>query len=128
MVVEDDPALRESLASLLEDEKFEVMTAATLTRARYILFESRHPVGVMLLDLGMPDGDGAALLTELYANDAKSIPTVLLSATTERVADLATTFGVPFLTKPCDLGVVAATVTMAFDNDVRPHLRARSTP
>ena len=66
LVVEDDEAIRKTLAGLLEDDDFEVMTAATLVRARYILLESRHQVGVMVLDLGMPDGDGEALLVAMH--------------------------------------------------------------
>jgi DNA-binding response OmpR family regulator len=124
LVVEDDATLRDTLAGLLEDEGFEVMTAKTIERARYILFESRHPVGVAIVDLGLPDGDGEGLITTMYANDARSIPTVLISATRERVSKLASAYGLPFLTKPFDLALAAATVVTTFDNDVRPHLRA----
>jgi DNA-binding response OmpR family regulator len=126
LVVEDDAATRTSIAELLEDEGFDVMTASTLERARYILFESTHPVGVMVLDLGMPDGDGERLIEELCLQDNKSAPVVLLSASGERAAQLGTRYGLPTIAKPFDLAVVAATVTMAFDNDVRPY--SRRTP
>lgn len=123
LIVEDDAAIRTTLTGLLEDDDFEVMTAATIERARYILFESRHPVGVMVLDLVMPDSDGEHLLAEMHEHDGKAVPTVLLSASAKRVGELAEKYGIPFMTKPFDLGRVAAAITVAFENDVRPHRR-----
>lgn len=123
LVVEDDETARTTLAGLLEDDGFEVMTASTITRARYVLFESRHPVGVLVLDLSLTDGDGEALLDELYKNEGKSVPAMLLSADRRRAIRLADAYGIPFVTKPFDLHEVAATVAVSFENDVRPHLR-----
>lgn len=123
LVIEDDATIRESLANLLEDEEFEVMTASTLQRARYILFESSHPVGVVVLDLGMPDGDGAALAEELCERDQQSVPVVLLSADGIRAEKLAVSLGIPSIAKPYDADRTAAAITMAFENDVRPYLR-----
>lgn len=123
LVIEDDETLRDALTGLLEDEGFEVMTASTITRASYILFESRHPVGVVVIDLGMPDGDGAHLVERLYERDGKSPPVVLVSAMRERVRDLAARYGLPHLSKPVDLNLVATTVNVAFENDIRPHRR-----
>ena len=125
LIVEDDESIRDTLTGLLEDEGFEVMTASTLGRAHYVLFESRHPVGVVVLDLGMPDGDGETLVEALYARDAKSIPVVVLSAMTERASKLAARFSLQFLSKPFDVAMVAAMVLVAFENDVRPHLAGR---
>lgn len=125
LIVEDDEIIRETLAGALEDEGFEVMTASTLGRAHYILFESRHPIGVVVLDLGMPDGDGETLVEALHARDAKSTPVVLLSAMSERGEELAARFSLQFVSKPFDLTIVAATVLVAFENDVRPQLSAR---
>lgn len=124
LVVEDDPTIRQALAGLLEDDGFEVMSAATLERARYILFESSHPVGVMVLDLGMPDGDGVELLRVVAQRAQPTVSVVLLSATPERVQKIANEYAVPFLTKPFDLNVVAATIGAAFENDVRPYCRS----
>lgn len=126
LIVEDDEIIRETLAGALEDEGFEVMTASTLGRAHYILFESRHPVGVVVLDLGMPDGNGETLVEALHARDAKSTPVVLLSAMSERGEELAARFSLQFVSKPFDLTIVAATVLVAFENDVRPQLSARA--
>ena len=120
LIVEDDEVMCRALAELLEDEGFEVMTSTTLERARYVLFRSSHPVGVLLLDLSLPDGDGETLLGELSAAN-HAPPTVLISAFRNRVDDAAETFGLPRAPKPLDLSLVATSVTVAFDNDIRPH-------
>ncbi len=119
LVVEDDPTLCRSLAELFEDEGFEVMTASNLRRARYVLFESLHPVGVLLLDLQLADGDGETLLGELSAA-SRAPPTVVISALPARADHAAETYGLPRLSKPLDLALVVTSVTVAFDNDIRP--------
>jgi len=124
LVVDDDETTRVALAGLLEDENFEVITASTLERARYVLFESRHPVGVLVLDLAMVDGDGETLLGAVYANDEKSVPTVVISADRPRGERLAARYGIAFARKPFDVNVLAAMVAVAFENDVRPQLRS----
>ncbi|MFT3712871.1 MAG: response regulator transcription factor [Archangium sp.] len=63
LVVEDDSTLRLALADNLEDEKYEVATAATLAEARKSL-ASKTP-DVIVLDLMLPDGDGTSLCREL---------------------------------------------------------------
>jgi len=123
LVVEDDTTINATLAGLLEDDGFEVMTAATVERAKYILFESHHPVGVMVLDLGMPDGDGQTLLEEMYEHDDCCVPTVLVSGLPARASALASEYSIPYVGKPFDLQQVAATVAVSYDNDVRPHRR-----
>ena len=62
LVVEDDQAIRSLLLSSLAVEGFEVRTAVSLSEARALLKHS--PPDVVLLDLGLPDGDGSALVHE----------------------------------------------------------------
>ncbi len=119
LVVEDDPTMSAALVGLLEDEGFEVMTATNLRRARYILFDSRHPVGVLVLDLALPDGTGEELLAELSPR-AHAPPTVLVSAVTERAERAAIAFGLLHAPKPFDLTLLVASVVVAFDNGMRP--------
>lgn len=119
LIVEDDPTMRTALAGLLEDDGFDVMTASNLQRARYILFESTHPVGVLLLDLALPDGTGEELLKELSLSN-RAPPTVVISALPERGNRAAETYGVVSAPKPLDLALVATSVAVAFENDIRP--------
>lgn len=63
LLVEDDRNLREALAEALGDEGYAVEAAATLADARAAL--RRAAPEVLLLDLMLPDGDGAALCQEV---------------------------------------------------------------
>jgi DNA-binding response OmpR family regulator len=117
LVVEDDPVMGRVIADLLEDEGFHVMTAPDLRRARQVL--ASHRIGVLLLDLGLPDGDGETLLAELSASSGAPA-TVVMSAQPRRADKAAETYGLPRATKPLDLTLLATSVTVAFDNDIRP--------
>jgi DNA-binding response OmpR family regulator len=59
MVVEDDPASRNALVMLLQHFGFETFYATTVAEAMQML--SRRPA-VMILDLMLPDGNGASVL------------------------------------------------------------------
>src|SRR5271170_3433907 len=60
LVVEDDPDIRNVLRALLESERFRFAEAATAARAE---IEARaHRPDLMLVDLGLPDGDGMTVI------------------------------------------------------------------
>lgn len=63
LVVEDDSTLRLALCDNLEDEGYDVASAATLGDARKQL--SAQTPDVVVLDLMLPDGDGTGLCREL---------------------------------------------------------------
>lgn len=56
LVVEDEPDLREAMVAYLEMVGFVVAGAGSLRQADQHL--AAHAVGVLVLDLGLPDGDG----------------------------------------------------------------------
>ena len=64
LLVEDDQELRTTLREVMEVEGHAVSTAASLADARA---QIRHaePFDLILLDLGLPDGEGEALLAEV---------------------------------------------------------------
>jgi two-component system response regulator AtoC len=76
LVVDDDEALRESLAMLLAAEGYEVVTAADANAALVLLEE---PVDVVLCDVRMPGRDGLELLPELIRR-LPGAPVLLMSA------------------------------------------------
>ena len=76
LVVDDDEALRESLALLLAAEGYEAVTAHD---ARSALERLEEPVDVVLCDVRMPGTDGLELLPELIRR-LPGAPVLLMSA------------------------------------------------
>jgi CheY-like chemotaxis protein len=60
LVVEDDASSRYGLKSLLESEGYEVLEASALAEAEDVV--RRSPPDVLILDITLPDGDGAEWL------------------------------------------------------------------
>lgn len=60
LLVDDDAGIRDMLGLALEDEGYEILTAASGKEALEIL--EQHPVNLIISDVRMPDGDGSFLL------------------------------------------------------------------
>lgn len=80
LLVEDDRVLRSSLREALSIEGHDVCTAASLADARAQLQHDQPDslIDLVLLDLGLPDGDGQSLLAELRTK--RNIPVIVISA------------------------------------------------
>lgn len=80
LLVEDDRVLRSSLRESLSIEGYDVRTAASLADARAQLLHCPpgEPIDLVLLDLGLPDGDGQTLLMELPRSG--KTPVIVISA------------------------------------------------
>jgi two-component system KDP operon response regulator KdpE len=76
LVVDDDPHLLKALKITLQAHGYSVDTAPDGRSA--LLAATRNPPGLVVLDLGLPDMDGAAVLTELRR--WSSAPVLVLSA------------------------------------------------
>ncbi len=80
LLVEDDRALRHSLREALSVEGYDLKTAASLADARAQL--GNLPMGktidLVVLDLGLPDGEGQSLLAEL--RQSGHTPVIVISA------------------------------------------------
>jgi two-component system, OmpR family, KDP operon response regulator KdpE len=79
LLVEDDRELRNTLREALRVEGHEVHTAASLSEALALLtgLGERGPE-LVLLDLGLPDGDGATVLAQLRRREAT--PVIVITA------------------------------------------------
>lgn len=79
LLVEDEDSIATPLARHLEREAFVVARAATAAAARE-RFAAGEP-DVVLLDLGLPDGDGLDLCREI--RERSSVPILMLTARAE---------------------------------------------
>jgi DNA-binding response OmpR family regulator len=109
LVVDDEPQVREIVATYLEREGFTVRTAADGTEALAEL--ARKRADLVVLDLMLPGVDGLAVLRKLRASGDR-VPVIVLSAKgreSERVAGLE--LGADdYLAKPASPREVAARV------------------
>ena len=78
LVIEDEPGIRAVLRVLLEAENYRVIEAGSAERGE---IEARtHKPDLLLVDLGLPDDDGLALIRRVRA--WSPVPVVVLSART----------------------------------------------
>ncbi len=111
LVVEDDPQMRRYLRASLSSHAYVIEEAGTLADAERIL--DADPPSLVLLDLGMPDGDGIELVGRVRARLA--VPIVVLSAR-GREADKIAALDAgadDYLTKPFGAGELLARIRVA---------------
>jgi PAS domain S-box-containing protein len=101
LVVEDNPDLVMGLQDFLHHDGYAVTVAGTVTRA--IELVRAHRFNVIILDLGLPDGDGLAVLKETQGSDP-SLPVVIVTAhiSTDRTVGSLAEGAFAYLTKPYD--------------------------
>ena len=77
LIVEDQPRVALFVEKALSEQGFEPKRVDTCAGARRALAES--PVSAVVLDLGLPDGDGIDLLRE-WREAGLEFPVLILSA------------------------------------------------
>lgn len=116
LIVEDDRDLRRALTIRLKASGYDVVTAEDGVFAVSVARNERPDL--VLLDLGLPAGDGLTVL-ERYAklSDVSSIPVVVLTGRDPRLAEPAVrAYNVAgFLRKPVDNDVLLETIRQALD-------------
>jgi DNA-binding response OmpR family regulator/anti-sigma regulatory factor (Ser/Thr protein kinase) len=80
LIVEDDHASRYGLRALLESEGYDVNEASTLQEAELEL--RRTPPEVVILDITLPDGDGAVWLEQRNHKDPLTAAVIALTGVT----------------------------------------------
>jgi two-component system KDP operon response regulator KdpE len=80
LLVEDDRELRATLRDALQVEGYRVIASASVADARAVIATalSQGGLDIVLIDLGLPDGDGASLLGELRRGHG--VPMIVISA------------------------------------------------
>jgi two-component system, chemotaxis family, chemotaxis protein CheY len=112
LVVDDDVDIRESLAELLSDEGYAVVSAPNGREALAVL-DSAEPA-VILLDLMMPVMDGAEFLEQLSRRKPAAPPSVLvLSAATNPDPGPAKHRAHGVLRKPLDVEALLGAIERA---------------
>ena len=120
LIVEDEPSIRRFVRMALEAEGFQVFECETV-RQGLVDAGTRRP-DLIILDLGLPDGDGVGYLLDLRA--WSSVPVIVLSARSDEADKIAAldAGADDFLTKPFGVGELMARVRVA----LRRSLSARS--
>jgi two-component system KDP operon response regulator KdpE len=111
LVVEDDRVMRRFLWEALDAQGFRVLEALTLAHAQTYL--TKAVPELVLLDLGMPDGDGTELLRSL--RQRSRVPVIVISGREgedEKVAALDNGAD-DYLTKPFGIGELLARIRVA---------------
>ena len=108
LVIEDEPQIRRFVRSALEAEGWQVHEAGTL-REGLSAAGTRHP-DLLVLDLGLPDGDGVELIRDVRGWSA--VPIIVLSARTDETDKIAAldAGADDYLTKPFGTGELLARV------------------
>lgn len=116
LVVEDEDQIARVLKGAFEDSGYEVFRAATLAEGR-TMAATRAPA-LIILDLGLPDGDGCELIRTVRSYS--SAPVVVLSARSDEASKItALDLGADdYMCKPFGLEELRARV--------RAHLRRRT--
>ena len=81
LLVEDDAALRGALEELLNREGYDVIKASNVSSARS---EINSEVDLIMLDVGLPDGDGVSLCRQ-WRDEGVETPILFLTAKDEEL-------------------------------------------
>lgn len=76
LVVEDDEQISNFICYALSNEGFDYDAASSIAEARKILAENQTEI--LILDLGLPDGDGKTIITEV--REKSQMPIIVVSA------------------------------------------------
>ena len=100
LLVDDDALFRDSLGSLVAAEGFDVRVAGSLAEARERMREATPDL--VLLDLGLPDGEGTELLRESRPRATTEFVIITGNASIESAVQAIRDGALDYLTKPTE--------------------------
>lgn len=111
LIVDDEPQIQKMLAILLGGENFKIVE--TLTGKQAIRLSMSAKPDVILLDLGLPDMDGKAVITAI--REWSQVPIIVLSvrAMDEEAAAALNMGANDYVTKPFNVEVLLARINAA---------------
>lgn len=110
LIVEDDETILFALRSALGRNGYEVSAAGSLEEAKRFI---QNPADLILLDLGLPDGEGLTLLKDF--REAGGPPVIILTARDDE-ADIIKGLDAgadDYVTKPFKLGILLSRIRAA---------------
>lgn len=118
LLVEDEPQIRRFVRSALEEEGWQVFESATLQRG--LTDAGTRQPDLIVLDLGLPDGDGLDFIQDL--RKWSSVPIIVLSARVSEADKIkALDAGADdYLTKPFGVGELQARVRATLRRQRQP--------
>jgi len=126
LAIEDDPPIRRFLRTTLTVQGYELIEAPT-AKEGLIQATTRNP-DVVLVDLGLPDGDGIEVIRKL--REWSAVPIIVLSARqaeNDKVACLDAGAD-DYLTKPFGVGELLARIRVALRRRERAGPAAAASP
>lgn len=111
LVVEDDKEIRALVKSSLEVEGFEVLTAVSIGEAQRMISHAKPEL--IILDLGLPDGDGVELVHSVRKEH--NLPIIIISARDQETQKirLLDAGADDYLTKPFGVQELLARIRVA---------------
>ena len=112
LIVDDEANICSFIAAILESNGYQVLTAGTCLQGR-LVFATHHP-DLIVLDLGLPDEDGSALIRTVREAGCAA-PILVLSARSDESEKIAALdLGAnDYITKPFGTGELLARVRAA---------------
>jgi len=126
LIIDDEPAIRESLQTLLEAEGYTVETAADGESGLKSM--AAHPFDLVLLDFALPDHNGLEILKEIRERDP-GMAVIMITAygTVENAVRAIQSGATNFIQKPWDneklLADVRASITRRLTEEENIHLK-----
>jgi len=108
LIIEDEKQIRRFVRAALEEENCQVTEAQTI--AQGLIEAGQSKPDLIILDLGLPDGDGLALIRDLRS--WSDVPVLILSARTQEIEKIAAldAGADDYLSKPFNVGELRARV------------------